>query len=133
MPSEPIDQLPDNAESVSPRSEPQVWFLSGDLMFASRVRSAADRAGLEFRLAMNLPDEPTSEIRYVILDLSTRSSLTATLLESCERLCPNAKLIAYGPHVQIGRLKTAREAGIPTVMTRGQFDQVLPRLFHDMS
>ncbi len=133
MPPETSGNQPIATESDPARAEPQVWFLSGDLMFASRVRAAAERAGFEFRLATNLPDEPGGEIRYVILDLSTRSSLATTLSETCEKLCPNAKLMAYGPHVQIGRLKTARESGIPTVMTRGQFDQILSGLFHDMS
>ncbi len=133
MPPETSDNQPIVSESNPARGEPQVWFLSGDLMFASRVRAAAERAGLEFRLAINLPNELSGEIRYVILDLSTRSSLATTLPDACEKLCPNAKLMAYGPHVQIGRLKTARESGIPTVLTRGQFDQVLADLFHDVS
>lgn len=128
------------AETPAPVSRPaesQVWFLSGDLMFASRVRAAAERAGFEFKLSTLLPepvdDQAMEAIRYVILDLSTRSSLSPTIVATCDRVCPHAKLVAYGPHVQIGRLKAAREAGIPTVMTRGQFDQVMSRLFQDMS
>ena len=42
----------------SSEAEPGVvWFLSGDLMFASRVRGAAENAGLAFRLAGKLPRE----------------------------------------------------------------------------
>lgn len=111
-----------------------VLFLSGDLMFASRVRSAAERAGYEFQLAGQLPskesvDELDLAIRFVILDLSTRSSLIEGFADRCQGVCPSATLIAYGPHVQSGRLDAARGAGIPTVMTRGQFDRQLPTLF----
>ena len=44
-----------------------VVFLSGDLMFASRVRGAAEAAGLEFHLAGSLPD--VDDIEWVIVDL----------------------------------------------------------------
>ncbi|TWT98648.1 histidine kinase [Stieleria varia] len=109
---------------------PSVVFLSGDLMFASRVRAAAQANDLEFVLATQMPTE-LSEIRFVILDLATRSKLTETLVEQCGQLCPEAKLIAFGPHVQVSRLDAARAAGIPTVMTRGQFDRELAgKLFH---
>ena len=108
-----------------------VVFLSGDLMFASRVRGAAERAGLTFYLGANLPEENGVPIRYVVLDLSTRSSMTASLLPECEQRCPDATVIAYGPHVQVNKLAAAKEAGIPVVMTRGQFDSRLSTLFVD--
>ncbi len=106
-----------------------VLFLSGDLMFASRVRAAAERAGYEFRLATSLPETSDDGVRYVVLDLSTRSTLVPTIVEGTAQQCPNAELIAYGPHVQINRLSAAREAGVPRVLTRGQFDQMLGGLF----
>lgn len=106
-----------------------VLFLSGDLMFASRVQAVAERAGYTFRLATSLPESPDTTIHFVVLDLSTRSSLVPTIVEDCQRVCPEAELIAYGPHVQIGRLQAARQAGVPQVLTRGQFDQMLSRLF----
>ncbi|MCG8653461.1 MAG: histidine kinase [Pirellulales bacterium] len=107
----------------------KVAFLSGDLMFASRVQGAAQRAGLAFSLSGSLPDSDTEAIRYVILDLSTRSSQTDSLIDQCRQRCPDAKIIAYGPHVQAAKLEAARQAGIPTVMTRGQFDAKLSSLF----
>ena len=107
-----------------------VVFLSGDLMFASRIKAAAERAGVAFRLSGSLPQTETDAIGYVILDLSTRSALTPEIVSQCAQLCPDAKLIAYGPHVQTGRLAAAKEAGIPVVMTRGQFDAKLATLFY---
>ncbi len=106
-----------------------IVMLSGDLMFASRVRAAAERAGFAFRIGGKLPDDDTAAIRYVVLDLSTRSGLTTDIVRQCGERCPQAKLIAYGPHVQVGKLKQAREAGIATVMTNGQFDSQLGQIF----
>jgi hypothetical protein len=106
-----------------------VVMLSGDLIFSSRVKAAAERAGLQFRVAGNLPDDCTDSIRFVVLDLSTRSKLTDEIVEKCNERCPQAKLIAYGPHVQIAKLGNARAAGITMVMTNGQFDSQLPQIF----
>ncbi|WP_372897265.1 histidine kinase [Stieleria sp.] len=107
--------------------EPAVVFLSGDLMFASRVRAAAEAEGLEFQLAASLPDR--RDIRYVIVDLATRSGVVEGLMEQCGQICPDAKVLAYGPHVQVARLDKAKQAGIPVVVTRGQFDRSLGSLF----
>lgn len=104
-------------------------FLSGDLIFASRVKGAAEHAGLVCRLSGSLPDTDTDSIQFVILDLSTRSSLTPEIVAQCAEKCPRAKLIAYAPHVQTGKIAAAREAGIPVVLTRGQFDAKLSTLF----
>lgn len=106
-----------------------VVFLSGDLMFASRVGGAAKAAGYEFRFGGSLPEDHTDTIRFVVLDLSTRSGLTSEIVSQCAERCPSAQLIAYGPHVQVQKISAARAAGIPTVMTRGQFDSKLPTLF----
>jgi len=106
-----------------------VLMLSGDLMFASRVGTAARNAGLAFQLSGALPDSDLSEVRLVIVDLSTRSSLLPNLVTECTQRCPNARLIAYGPHVQTEKLNEARQAGVKTVLTNNQFDRQLGTLF----
>ncbi len=109
----------------------KVLFLSGDLMFASRVRGAAENAGLSFSLIGRLPDagDQAEAIRFVVLDLATMSKLTDGLVADCAEKCPGASVIAYGPHVQVSKLDAARAAGIENVLTRGQFDHQLPTLF----
>ncbi|TWU60476.1 hypothetical protein Poly51_07520 [Rubripirellula tenax] len=107
----------------------RVLMLSGDLVFGSRVKSAAERAGWGFGLGGRLPDGDLNDVRYVIVDLSTRSGIVGTIVGECSQRCPNAKLIAYGPHVQVPKLKAARDAGIESVITNGQFDAMLSTLF----
>ncbi len=114
----PASQEPSENSALS-----SVVMLSGDLLFASRVKSVAENAGFEFRFGGNLPEDRADAIRYVILDLSTRSGLTATIIDLCRQRCPQARLIAYGPHVQVEKLNAARQAGIELVMTNGQFNQ----------
>ncbi len=127
-PQAPERQSPDPQTPVAD-APGVVVFLSGDLMFASRVRGAAERVGLRFQLSGKLPESSDQAIRFVILDLSTMSTMTPNLPSQCTATCPNAQLIAYGPHVQVAKLDAARQAGIETVLTRGQFDRSLPNLF----
>jgi hypothetical protein len=108
-----------------------VLMLSGDLMFSSRVKAAAERSGRPFRMGGRLPDEGLESLQYVIVDLSTRSGLIPEIVQQCSERCPDARLIAFGPHVHVDRLKAAREAGIHPVLTNGQFDASLPTLFDD--
>jgi len=105
-----------------------VLMLSGDLMFASRVRGAAEAAGYRFQLSGDLPADASSAA-WIVVDLATRSSVVPGLAQRCQAVCPQARIIAYGPHVQVERLETARASGIPTVVTRGQFDRSLSTLF----
>ena len=114
-------------ETNDSAEEPAVVFLSGDLMFASRVRAAAEAAGLDFQLSGSLPEGRL--IWWVIVDLATRSGAVEGLMQRCEQVCPDAKVLAYGPHVQVGKLEKAKQAGIPVVITRGQFDRSLGSLF----
>jgi hypothetical protein len=116
-------------KSADDSRSPAVVFLSCDLIFASRVQGAAENAGLDFVLSGKMPDD-AAHARFVVLDLATMSKLSAGLKELCDQACPDAKLIAYGPHVQVAKLDQARSAGIEIVMTRGQFDHALPTLFH---
>jgi hypothetical protein len=101
--------------------------LSSDLMFVSRVKAAAVQAGFEFR--GRLPDEDAGSVRFVVLDLATQSKLASEIVARCAERCPQAKLIAYGPHVQVDKLAAARQAGIATVMTNGQFSSQLSQIF----
>ena len=123
--------MPEDGSLSGPRDAPPraIVFLSGDLMFASRVQGAAEASGFEFHFGGSLP-ETESQIEFVVVDLATRSGvLDGGLVGACREKCPGAKLIAFGPHVQVAKLEKARAAGIQTVLTRGQFDRSLGTLF----
>lgn len=114
----------------------KVLFLSGDLIFASRVRAAAEAAGLAFQLSGKIPTKPAgdtsqaeADVAWIILDLATRSGIVAEVVQTASERFPQARLLAYAPHVQVGRIQMARDAGVPTVVTRGQFDAKLRSMF----
>ncbi|OYP29872.1 hypothetical protein [Rhodopirellula sp. MGV] len=122
-----MSETPDNNNASSSDETSTVVFLSGDLIFASRVRAAAQKAGLAFKLSGRVPE--IASVRYLVVDLATRSGILETLMEDRAKLCPDSITIAYAPHVQTQHLEQARAIGVQHVMTRGQFDRSLPNLF----
>jgi len=114
------------------RADGAVWFFSGDLLFASRVQSAAQRAGRPFSLLGKWPEAPTNEPAWIIVDLATRFGASTEIAQQAAATAPMAMTIAYGPHVQPARLSQARQAGFSSVLTRSQFDAALPTLFSQL-
>lgn len=119
--SDGLDAIPANG----------VWYFSGDLLFASRVKFAAESAELLFALLGKWPDPPPSMPRWIIVDLATRAGGAAAIAVTSKAEFPSARLLAFGPHVDITKLKNAREAGFDEVLTRSQFDAMLPTLFRN--
>ncbi len=110
-------------------TETAVWFFSGDLLFASRIQAAAERAGCAFSLLGKWPESWDVDPGWIIVDLATRSGGAEAIYQSARDLATDAQTIAYGPHVQPARLSKARQLGFDLVLTRGQFDAALPSLF----
>lgn len=106
-----------------------VWFFSGDLLFASRVESAAVRSGIAFSLMGKWPETWSTPPGWIIVDLATRFGASSDVAAKAIERFPDAHTIAFGPHVQPARLSKARQDGFDAVLTRGQFDSTLPTLF----
>jgi len=123
------ENTPATQPSPGPEAGGLVVFLSGDLIFASRVRAACAAAGYEFQLSGGLPEATEKTVRYVIVDLSTRNGVVNGLMDRCGQDHPHAEVIAYAPHVQVERIRSARQHGLPNVLTRGQFNEQLPGIF----
>lgn len=105
-----------------------------DLMFASRISSAAKALGVEFAFARSpeaiVEAVRTKAPRLVILDLN---SLKVRPLEAAAALKADAALAAvpivgFVSHVQTDLIAQAREAGVDQVMARSAFVTQLPRL-----
>ena len=111
-----------------------IIFLSDDLMFAPRVTGQAQAAGWSVRetassstvIDLIHSDSP----RLLIVDLETPSLDIAQLLLQLPK--PNRpKVLAFGPHVHLHRLDSARQAGCDLVVSRGRFSSDLPALLHE--
>lgn len=109
-------------------AESMIAFLTNDLIFQSRVASIASSSHNRIvadrtveRLLMKLDKEV--DVGVIIVDLGLDHGDLSDLLSTFKAKYPQAKSIAYGPHVHEARLKRAVDAGFDQVMTRGQFDR----------
>jgi hypothetical protein len=107
-----------------------VILLSSDLLFASRLHSAAAQAGVESQTALSTAQAvaalESGRVRRLCVDLEM-PGLNLVDLVTTAHSC-GADVIAYGPHVHEPRLEAARAAGCDRVLSRGQFDRDLPEL-----
>ena len=117
-------------KTVNAPVDPRLVFLSGDLVFAGRVRGVCANHDVRFYFGGNLPDDsdPAEATRLVVLDLATRGGLTTTLVPQVRERFPQAEVVAYAPHVHKEKLAQAVSAGFDFVLTRGQFDSQLSKL-----
>ena len=92
-------------------------------MFSSRVVGAAQTLGVQVQLVANaasLPDKLTADCRLALVDLSLDGLNLPAAIQAI-RSGPQARIIAYGAHVDEAALADASDAGCDTVLTRGQF------------
>jgi CheY-like chemotaxis protein len=111
-----------------------IVFLSDDLMFAPRVSGQARAAGWQLReagspsaaLALVEAESP----RLLIVDLETSGLDIAELISQLDQ-ATRPSVLAFGPHVHLARLESAREAGCDQVVSRGRFSSDLASLLGD--
>ncbi|MEJ7653597.1 MAG: hypothetical protein WKH64_09810 [Chloroflexia bacterium] len=105
-----------------------VLALVRDLLFGSRIGDAVIAAGRQFT-RVGTPQQLLSHIasdapELVIVDLG---GATPDLAEIAQR-ASGARLVAFGPHVDAERLRSARRAGFHEVVTNGMLVRDLPAL-----
>lgn len=106
--------------------------VCSDLIFTSKVSGTAQMLGLNCETVMSgakaesVLDE-NDDFVGMVLDLNTPALNLETLLgKISEEL--KAKTVAFGPHVDVDKLKQAQELGCAGVFTRGQFTAELPAI-----
>ena len=98
--------------------------ISVDLMTTSQAQGAAARAGVSLAIAppAKAPEVATSaQPVLAVIDLQGPVKDLPGLVASLREASPDAKIAAFGPHVQTILLASARDAGCDKVITRGQF------------
>lgn len=104
--------------------------LAADMMFAAKIRGAAQAAGVEVILARS-PSDLLERVRsapgaHVLLDLETGQldiTETVTALRSA-----GARVVAFVSHVRSDLIAEARAAGAERVLARSAFVRELPVL-----
>lgn len=103
-----------------------------DLIFQSKLREAAQRAGTRLVCATTSPppDAVPAEEPWdlVILDLGLTWTDPLAVLEAVRRRAPQARIIGYCPHVDVALQAKAYAAGCSEVIPRSALARRLPDL-----
>lgn len=105
-----------------------------DLMFASRISSAAKALGVEIAFARSpeaiVEAVRTKAPRLVILDLNSMKvrPLEAVAALRADPALASVPTVGFVSHVQTDLIDQARQAGVGQVMARSAFVMQLPQL-----
>lgn len=109
-----------------------VFAIVDDLLFMSKIRGAAGRAGVPIATPRT-PAGVLDELRsappaLVIVDLNNRrldSVATVTAMKA-DPVLRSVRTLAFAGHTQVDLLDAARRAGADDVLTRGALNDLLP-------
>lgn len=104
---------------------PVIWLLCDDLLFASRMTGPAKDVGATVRQARDM----TTILKWaeadvpalVILDLANGTLAVGDAVSAIKKWEPPPRVVAFGAHVDVDRLRAARDAGCDLVLPRSAF------------
>jgi DNA-binding NarL/FixJ family response regulator len=112
-----------------------VLALCADLIFASKIRGAAQAAGIEARIAKNADDLVTRaidpDVGLVLIDLDARTGVDA-VAKLKENSSVHVPVICFVSHVHEAAIAAARAAGADRIMARSAFVRELPTLLRSL-
>ncbi|MBI3319459.1 MAG: hypothetical protein HYZ89_02580 [Candidatus Omnitrophica bacterium] len=109
-----------------------VLAILDDLLFRSKLETAAAHAGVPLQVARDVPPldaagDPVSW-RLVIVDLDGSRRDPREVMTALRLLTPTAPVVGYYSHLDTERGLRARQAGYTMVWPRSVFVQRLPEL-----
>lgn len=104
-----------------------------DLLFSSKIRAVAAHAGEAVMFVRNPAGVKTAcaehQPRLVLIDLDRDTLNPIETISNLRSMpAPVPRIVAFGAHVNVDRLRAAREAGADQVMARSAFVAALPAL-----
>ncbi len=106
--------------------------LVSDLIFATKIKSTAEAAGVDVQVVATL--EALSERldgrpdALVLIDLDGSGLDPVEAIALCRRRDPPPRTIAFGPHVRSDLFAAAHRAGAGEVLARSAFVKRLPAI-----
>lgn len=111
-----------------------VALVCADLLFTSKIVGTAQQLGISIQVYRTAADVRcgTTAPAMVIVDLASPVATTSDDLRLLRnRLPATTRLLAYGSHVEVERLRAARAAGCDPVLARSEFSKNLPTILRD--
>lgn len=109
-----------------------VAVLTSDLLFGSRILSAAEEAGADVRRyssPANLP--PAGDVGLLLVDWGARGLDWGAALSEWRASAPEPRqlrIVLYGPHTNLEAHAVARAAGLGPMWARSKLLNALPSL-----
>jgi CheY-like chemotaxis protein len=105
--------------------------VAADLIFAARIRAAADAAGVRARFARNDAEliDVAADADLVIVDLDARWLDPSTSIQRVKQQYARP-IVAFVSHVRTDAIEAARAAGADRVLARSAFVQQLPDILN---
>jgi CheY-like chemotaxis protein len=115
---------------VTGDGERRIVAVVADLVFGSKIRGAAQAAGVEVSFARTAEAllELAAGAALVLLDLETPWLDAPHVIAELKRSNAAARVIAFVPHVRIDAMEAARTAGADRVLARSAFVRELPAI-----
>jgi PleD family two-component response regulator len=108
-----------------------------DLMFVSKLRSAAAQSGVELRF-VRAPSALLAEARerapaLVVLDLNADALQPLAMVAALrgDAALAATRIVGFVSHVDAARIDAARTAGVDEILARSAFVSRLPALLRD--
>ena len=104
-----------------------------DLLFSSKIRAAAEAAGVEMSVARGR-DAVTAAVRdkspeLILIDLDGPSGDAIEMIRLIRAEAGSgARIVGFGSHVNVERLEAAKQAGCDQALARSAFVNSLPGL-----
>ena len=104
-----------------------------DLLFGSKIRSAAQAAGVDISFVHGR-EAVAAAVRdgdpdLVLVDLEGQSGNAIEMIRLIRaETGPRVRIVAFGSHVNVDRLQAAKQAGSDQALARSAFVKVLPNL-----
>ena len=131
---QPLDKRALGAEAPMDEAAdpPAVLAVIDDLILETRIRGAAQAAGVGFRSAATMGGLETVLAQrswpLVTVDMECRQLDPAAAIGTVKARCKAMQVIAFYPHVQRHLAEAALQAGADEALARSKFVAVLPEL-----
>ena len=110
----------------------EILGITDDLIFSSKIESAAIQLGVPVRLIASpsrLPEALAGKMyRLILVDLNLSNGVSIDIVRTLRSQLPQAPIVGYCSHVQIELQEQALQAGCTQVLPRSAFVRQLPEL-----
>lgn len=107
----------------------RVLLVCNDLIFQAKIKGTAEALGIGIRLVGSGGSLPADQnVERLLVDLNAPGTLPDDLFQLRHSFPAPCQMVAFGSHVDVPRLRVARDAGCDLVLPRSSFVEKLVSL-----